>query len=140
MFAVVKQIKKPIRRKDFRLPTGELPAPDERFVWGNYGFWQFKNIPIYGCLDLVKAELLAVVQRVELKIELHHRFRNEGKVFSRAWHLASIMQSDIANAGLRQSFYNKIENKLKNKEFELSPAETAAIWKKIEAAVPKHTV
>ena len=58
-------------------------------------------------------------------------------IFILLYYLEEFYNHEYSNC---QSFYNKIENKLKNKEFELSQAETAAIWKKIEAAVPKPTV
>jgi hypothetical protein len=146
MFANIKLIKKPIRRKDFRLPTGEPVPTDTRFsLFKRWSFVaNFKYIRIYRAKELVKSGSLIVRRRVELRAELHHRFRKDGKVCSKGWHLASIMQSNITDAVQCQSFYKKIENRLQvietkmNKK--LSDKETAAIWAKIEAVVPKPSV
>lgn len=148
MFANIKPIEKPIRRKDFRLPTGE-PVPtdkDTRFRlsrrW-NHGA-NFKYISIARAKEMVEDGVLIVRRRVELRAELHDRFRKQGKVCSKGWHLASIMQNNIADAEQCQSFYNKIENRLQVIETEtnkkLSDTERAAIWAKIEAVVPRPSV
>ncbi len=74
-------------------------------------------------------------RRVEMKAELHKRFRKDKKVCSQTWHLASMLERDIADPIKCQSFWNKIEDKLKT--FELSENEQAMIRGKIEAVVPR---
>ncbi len=122
MFANIKPIEKPIRRKDFRLPTGEPVPSDRRFSL--FKRWNlaanFKYIRIDRAKELVKDGVLIVRRRVELRAELHHRFRKQGKVCSKGWHLASIMQSNITDAAQCQSFYNKIENRLQVIETEMN--------------------
>lgn len=145
MFVRIKRIIKPIRRQDFYYPSGE-PVPKETgFQWHGavaskdadfpyYGFCKFKNIPISGLQDLEKHGLLIVRRRIEIKIELRRTFRKGNKVSSQTWHLASILERDTADSIKCQSFWNKIEDKLKT--FELKDTESKAIREKIAAVVP----
>ncbi len=86
-------------------------------------------------MELAQDGHLVIRRRIELKSELHKRFRTDKKVRSQTFHLASILEHDITDTEKCQSFWNKIEDKLKT--FELSETEQAAIRGKIEAVVPR---
>lgn len=146
MFVRIKRIIKPIRRKDFYFPSGESVPLETGFRWHGtvaskdvgfpyYGFWGFKNIPISGLKDLEKNGLLIVRCRIEVKVELRKTFRVGKKVSSQTWHLASILERDADDPIKCQSFWNKVENKLKI--FELKETELKAIREKIAAVIPK---
>lgn len=145
MFAKVKRIVKPIRRKDFYRPSGRPVLPKSHFLfYGSvpnkdktlpcYGYWQFKNIPISGLNELVEIGDLIICRRVEIKVELRRSVRSGKKVSSNTWYLASMLERDIADPIKCESFWNKVEDKLKN--FELKDAEREAIRGKISAVVP----
>lgn len=138
MFANIKKIEKPIQKQDFYLPTGEPVPPDRRFNpfrSHTRSFNKFKLIPIWRAEELAADGWLLLRRRIELKAELQKRFKKDKKVCSQTWHLASILERDITNAEKCQSFWNKIEDKLKT--FELSEIEQAAIRGKIEAVIPR---
>lgn len=134
MYAKIKRKTKPIRKKDFYLPSGEPITEDMGFLW--YGTWKFKNIPLSGAMDLVKKGSLIVRRRVELKVELRKTFRVGKKVSSKTWHLASILEHDTADPQKCELFWRKVDEKLHN--FDLSEMEEKNIWKTIEVEVPRN--
>lgn len=120
------------------MPSGEPVQPDKGFppaASRTRVFWKFKYLNITRAKELVEERKLILRRRIEIKAELRKTFRNDGKVSSRTWHLASILERDISNPIKCQSFWNKIEDKLKT--FELSETEQAMIREKIEAVVPR---
>ena len=136
MFAKVKKIIKPIQKQDFYLPNGEKVRPDYKLPW--FGFWQFKNLSIRALKVLVEDSRLILQRRIEFKAELHRRFRQGNKVRSKTWHLASILERDVADQQKCETFWQKIEKKLSS--FELSEDEIKKIREKIEADVPRPRV
>ena len=146
MYAKTKKITKPIRRKDFYLPSGAIVPPEMSFRWYDsllpkdgifpyYGYWKFKNIPVSGLKDLERHGLLIVRRRVEIKAELRKTSRVGKKIVSRTWHLASILESDTSDLNKREAFWNKIDEKLKT--FNLSEQEEKKIRERIETDVPR---
>lgn len=137
MFAKVKKIIKPIQKQDFCLPSGE-PVPTEKFYRlsrTHHNGRAFKYLSIKEATKIAEFGFLRLSRRVEMKAELHKRFRRDKKVCSQTWHLASILERDIADPHKCQSFWNKIEDKLK--DFELSEVERAVIREKIAADIPR---
>lgn len=137
MFAHIKKIKKPIRRQDFFLPSGDPVPPDKHFRQSRatYRLWKFKNLELYRVIEMAKDGELIFRRRVEIKVELRKSFRNDGKVSSKTWHLASILKRDITDPTKCEAFWNKVDDKLRT--FELSPQNEDKIRAKIEAAVPR---
>ncbi len=74
-------------------------------------------------------------RRVEIKAELRKTFRKEGKVSSKTWHLASILERDISDPIKCEAFWQKIDGKLAT--FDLSETEEEKIRTKIESDVPR---
>jgi hypothetical protein len=138
MFANVKKIKKPIQKQDFYMPSGEPVPPDRYFLaskGSRYHSWQFKYLSITRGYELAKDGVLIIRQRVEIKAEIRKTFRNGGKVSSKSWHLASILERDVSDPIKCEAFWRKIDDKLKI--FDLSEAEELRIRAKIESHVPK---
>ena len=96
---------------------------------------QFSSLNIKRANELVEEKILIIRPRVEIKVELRKTFRNNGKISSQTWHLASIMECNICNPIKCEAFWQKINNKLKN--FELSSEEKVKILTKIETSVPR---
>lgn len=146
MFAKIKRITKPIRKKDFYYPSGESIAPTDLFpyygILEDYGIsqlcgiWQFKSIPIRGLMSLVKKDIIVIRQRVEIKAELRKTIRIGKRVSSKSWHLASILEHEITNPQKNESFWNKVETKFKT--LELSETEINEARRKIEPHVPRQ--
>jgi hypothetical protein len=105
-------------------------------IWDSASFVRVLAIQKYSdtrANDSSKKRSLMLRRRVELKAELHHRFRVKvdqvSKVRSQTWHLASILEHDAADPTKCRAFWRKINDKLKS--FELSKAELKAIREKI---------
>ena len=139
MFAIIKRIKKPTQKQDFFTPSGEPVSPYRKFPVSRNAksFRQFSSLNIRRANELAQEKLLIIRPRVEIKVELRKTFRNDGKVSSRTWHLASIMEGNVGNPIIREAFWQKIEDRLQ--AFKLSLGEKERIRKKIENDVPRMT-
>lgn len=137
MYAKVKKIKKTIQKKDFYLPSGEPVPPNEPFFQfrSSRRVWQYKYLDTNRALELAKDGELIIRQRVEIKAELRKSFRDNGKVSSKSWHLASILERDVTDPIKCEAFWCKIDGKLQT--FELSQDEEINIRAKIQAVVPR---
>jgi hypothetical protein len=139
MYANVKRIIKPVQKQDFYLLSGESVPPDAGFPsvrTRTRDFWQFKYIGVGRALELAKDGKLTIRRRVEIKAELRKTFRSGGKVSSKTWHLASILERDVSDPIKCETFWRKIDAKLKT--FDLSQAEETKIREKIEIQVPRQ--
>lgn len=137
MFANIKRLTKPIQKQDFYLLSGEPVQPDKTFAQfrSSKRFWKFKYLDIRRAKELVKDGNLIMRRRVEIKAEARKTFRSGGKVSSKTWHLASILERDISDPIKCEAFWRKIDGKLIT--FELSKEEENKIRAKIEAEVPR---
>jgi len=139
MYANIKKIKKPIQKQDFFLPSGESPYSRKFPIFRNAcGLWRFQSLNIKRANELAQDNFLIICPRTEIKVELRKSFRNGGKVSSKTWHLASIMDRDVYNPIKREAFWQKIDGKLKT--FELLQEEETKIRAKIEAEIPRTNV
>ena len=87
---------------------------------------------------LVEDRELIMHRRIEIKAEVRRTFRSDGKVSSKTWHLASILERDISDPIKCEAFWLKIDGKLIT--FELSQEEEKKIRAKIEVEVPRPKV
>ncbi len=76
------------------MPSGKPIPFYERFrVFRNAeSFWLFSSLNIKRANELAQEKILIIRPRIEIKVELRKTFRNGGKVSSKTWHLASIME------------------------------------------------
>jgi hypothetical protein len=137
MFANIKKIPKPIQKQDYYLPSGEPIPPSCYFPQfrGSNRKWKFKYLSASRAFELEQDGQLITRRRVEIKAELRKTSRSGGKVSSKTWHLASILERDTSDPIKCDAFWRKIDGKLKT--FELSQEEEIKIRSKIEADVPR---